>query len=163
MAIDLLENFPDSPHSYLHDLESVFYVMCWVCTLYSGPCSKIRQFSNSVLPYVKTAVANWNGDTVGSENLDTIFQLKMVNVSILSFQRTLSDFASYFDALKDCMWSLRDLLFAPEAGRPGSLLVLEKKKQKLERKRAGTRRRLFLVPVLAPGTEVVRCTGLGCR
>ncbi|KLO10711.1 hypothetical protein SCHPADRAFT_999400 [Schizopora paradoxa] len=40
MATDLLENdldYPHYPHTFLHDIESLFYIMWWLMTLYDGP------------------------------------------------------------------------------------------------------------------------------
>ena len=30
-------SFTDVPHSLAHDLESIFYVFCWICTVIAGP------------------------------------------------------------------------------------------------------------------------------
>ncbi len=46
MAIDaLLHAGTKFSHDYHHDLESLFYVICWICTMYSGPNGKMRKES----------------------------------------------------------------------------------------------------------------------
>ncbi|KAH8115441.1 hypothetical protein DFH11DRAFT_107087 [Phellopilus nigrolimitatus] len=70
MAIDILDQNPpgskDPPaedvhgdpiiHEYYHDLESVFYMLCWLCIAQAGPNSKDRQ---STEPFVYKDICNW--------------------------------------------------------------------------------------------------------
>lgn len=132
-----MKDVPDFSHSYFHDLESMFYVICWLCTLYSGPCSKKRQFSSSIRPYHKTAVAGWNGDASDSKDLMVLYRLKVASVGVNLFESTLDDFDAYFEDIKDCMWRLRDLFFNPTIGRPGERRMLEAKKKDLDNRLEG--------------------------
>lgn len=49
MAIESLQCFKEGAsyhyiHTIAHDLESLFYVVLWICTYYSGPRGKRRKF-----------------------------------------------------------------------------------------------------------------------
>jgi len=134
MAIGRLKEKPDFPHKYFHDLESMFYVLCWICTLYDGPRFKKRQFSASTLLYVKTAVAEWNGDVQGISNLRAIRTMKESSVSEGHFDETLGRFATYFTNIKECMWRLRDLFFNPTIGRPAQRIAFEKTSVDLDKR-----------------------------
>ncbi len=49
-------------HSYYHDLESLFYVLIWVCTMYSGPRGALR---DKTFDYKKSVLSVWNGEMIG--------------------------------------------------------------------------------------------------
>ena len=103
MAIDRLQPDPQFSHSFFHDLESVFYVICWVFTLYAGPYSTKRLFSFG-FPYSKTSVAKWNGDGNGDRDFDTLLDCKRGTVRDPGgFAGTLKQFSEYFVDLKTCM------------------------------------------------------------
>ncbi|KLO10681.1 hypothetical protein SCHPADRAFT_930373 [Schizopora paradoxa] len=115
MAIDRLEDKPDTAHCLHHDLESLYYVLCWMSTLYAGPHNLRRPFVKSVLPYRKTAVAVWNGE--GSDN-NSGFQSIQFSKSHYSipknFRKMLEQFSPYFRKTDSCMKHLRRLLFEPK-------------------------------------------------
>ena len=58
-SINILRSYKQknkfTPHSYMDDLESFFYVLCWVCCGYSAPGKRIEEFSS--------AFADWEHHT----------------------------------------------------------------------------------------------------
>ena len=37
----------DKPHSFMHDLESFFWVLCWVCHHWTGPGKETHEMTNT--------------------------------------------------------------------------------------------------------------------
>ena len=111
MAIGRLERKPSLPHSYFHDLESLFYVLCWISTLYSGPNNKERTF-NSALLYRQTEVARWNGDNSGQHTMAAICSAKGQWIAKYEgFEKTIKQFSTYFEPIFGCLENLQELLF----------------------------------------------------
>ena len=114
MAIDRLDKEPSFPHSYFHDLESLFYVLCWMSTLYSGP-DKMRAFNRAVLPYRDTEVALWNGDKPNEGTMLAICNAKGQRVARLAgFRKTMKQFSTYFEPVFGCLEALQKLLYKSE-------------------------------------------------
>ena len=36
-----------TPHSYMDDLESFFYILCWICCGYDGPGKRSKRFGST--------------------------------------------------------------------------------------------------------------------
>ncbi len=63
MAIEILEGEGKTTvHSYYHDLESLFYILIWVCTMYSGPNGAVR---DKTFNYKESVLSVWNGEMMG--------------------------------------------------------------------------------------------------
>ncbi|KLO10717.1 hypothetical protein SCHPADRAFT_892171 [Schizopora paradoxa] len=100
MAYDRMNKIPDFPHSYFHDLESIFYVICWTCTRYSGPRSQKRDFDSETLRYSDTAIAKWNGDGRINPTLDDLASAKLSTITGRVRDKIPNQFSSYFDDIK---------------------------------------------------------------
>lgn len=131
MAIDRMEKQPKFSHSYFHDLESVFYVMCWTCTLYTGPRSMKRQFSSPELSYLDTAVAKWNGD-VGDNTIGMLLSTKGFSVFGSRLDTTIGQFAPYFDNIKNFAMRFGELIFNHLRLRSLELEELAEKKKDVD-------------------------------
>ena len=46
MAVEILLNGENVPHHPTHNLESIFYMLIWICTMYEGPRNQERVFRN---------------------------------------------------------------------------------------------------------------------
>ncbi|KLO20510.1 hypothetical protein SCHPADRAFT_991860 [Schizopora paradoxa] len=134
MAIDRLKEEPSLPHSYFHDLESLFYVLCWVSTLYSGPNNKERAFDRAVLPYRKTEVARWNGENSGEHTMSSISGAKTQWVaSYEGFEQMMKQFSTYFEPIFGCLENLQELLFTGVVTSRSNRMEKEELKQELEK------------------------------
>lgn len=132
MAIDRLHTDPRSPYNYHHELESLFYVLCWLGTLYAGPRDKPRSFSKSTFAYCKAEVAGWNSDTPGQDTMQRIWRSKTASTaSFDSCQNIFKQFSRYFRNIEDCFDRLDKLLFHAKIGSPTEG---EKRKVELEAK-----------------------------
>lgn len=126
MAIEILEGKETTIHGYQHDLESLFYVLIWVCTMQNGPCGELRDAGT--FKYKKSALSVWNG---GLHSATIPF--KMVSVAKHSamidpnkFKQEISDcFAPYFEPLKKCMEDFRGILF-PKPLTPDELVLVQR-------------------------------------
>lgn len=127
MAANDLRDEPKFSHTYLYDLESLFYVLCWISTLYAGPCGAKRSFSKSKLSYRKTTVAGWNGE---ASNKLRIYESKSTSTSYPF--RILKELSPYFRHIDGCLESLRALLFCPGIGNAKDKAKKEQLKSSLE-------------------------------
>ncbi len=110
MAIDaLLHAGTKFSHDYHHDLESLFYVICWICTMYSGPNGKMRKESE----YKSSNVASWNVRDFSDESLKVAARAKRGFTKIMEDFRTeiTDDFHPYFTPIFECMCEIRFCLF----------------------------------------------------
>lgn len=124
MALKVLEGGPSFQHSFIHDLESIFHVIVWMCTLRFGPCDSLRQLRSS--SFQDLAIAKWNGNN-GEATMAQACDSKCqaMRNSKETFERTiLEKFPTYFTPLTDCMHQLRYALFPVEdsAGARKTLL-----------------------------------------
>lgn len=133
MSIDRMEKKPKFPHSYFHDLESLFYVMCWTCTLYSGPRSMKREFSSPELSYLDTAIAKWNGDAGNNSSFDQLVTAKVYSAGGSRLDTTIGEFAPYFDNIKRFAIDVGDLIFIHLNLTTRKLEELEDKKKGLDK------------------------------
>lgn len=113
MAIDILYGKSSTIHKYYHDLESLFYVLIWVCTMQNGPCGEQR---NETFDYNKTVLSMWNGGL--HSTVYTFESVAMAKKSIMhdpvKFKEDILDnFAPYFDPIKTCLEQFRRILWPP--------------------------------------------------
>ena len=95
MAIDLLQEYTslssNFTHNFSHDLESVIYVLVWVCVLYQGP-NEIH--SNQGIE--QTCLKQW-ASAKTSNDIQALCDQKLGQ---LASRSVLSDFTPYFAPLK---------------------------------------------------------------
>ncbi|KLO06720.1 hypothetical protein SCHPADRAFT_1002164 [Schizopora paradoxa] len=104
----LITDDTSQPHCYCEDLESLFYVMCFLFTIYDGPCYTLAKLSSDESDNLD--VVQWSqneGKTFGD-----LYLLKWKSV-INCEERVFRHFAPYFKVFKDCMRRLHRLLFRP--------------------------------------------------
>ncbi|PZD30685.1 hypothetical protein A1F97_10045 [Pyrenophora tritici-repentis] len=113
MAIGIL--YDDEQHSFMHDLESFFWVLFWICIHYNGSQGRVvQQFDK------------WN-----YANTEELAKLKLGTVSDDEIFRktTLEHFTDYYQPLIPCVNKLRKKIF-PGGGRwrvPNPKLYLDMK------------------------------------
>ncbi|KLO05872.1 hypothetical protein SCHPADRAFT_946555 [Schizopora paradoxa] len=135
MAVDLLEHFDGTyAHDYQHDLESLFYVICWICTVHSGPNGKCR----SVEEIVKSNIYSWNVHDFSEKNLKQIARTKSALTKIKETFRTSieEDFHPYFAPIFDCLCDMRDCLFPTKMDEDDHEIVILAANKLKERKDA---------------------------
>lgn len=113
MAIEVLEADKNLVHRYYHDLESLLYVLIWICTMYSGPHGALR---DETFEYKGSALCIWNG---GMKHKDAPVAIisdskhaSMVNAGRFK-EKVLDGFSPYFEPIKPCVEKLRSLIMAP--------------------------------------------------
>ncbi|THH04002.1 hypothetical protein EW145_g5837 [Phellinidium pouzarii] len=111
MALQMMvsENYNNVPHAYYHDLESVLYVLCWLCTAQEGPNSTPRSRD---FRFEESEIARWAGIGIDDPNLDGIRRAKTtIMKDDIEFGAVILDnFAPYFQPLRECVESMRELL-----------------------------------------------------
>lgn len=111
MAIEMLveETSNRVPHAYYHDLESVFYSLCWVCTSQEGPNSNPRC---SCFNFSTAEVSKWNGVGMDNPTLDDIQTRKFSSIhNKTKFSKlVLNQFAKYFESLVPCIAALKEVM-----------------------------------------------------
>ena len=109
MAREILRDGAKAKHRPTHDLESVFYVLLWICSNYSRPNNAIRnnprQKHRPILSWVNTRAS-----------LEEISDTKAGHISSDAqfTTRILDYFAPYFEDLKVCSNELRCLFTASD-------------------------------------------------
>ncbi|KAI6028039.1 hypothetical protein BKA83DRAFT_4038533, partial [Pisolithus microcarpus] len=95
MAVDLLQDHTnlreDFIHTFSHDLESLIYVLIWICVLYQA-LNKICSDHSIEQTYLK----QW----ALAKMTNGIQALCDQKISQLSLRSVLSDFMPYFEPLK---------------------------------------------------------------
>ncbi|KLO10697.1 hypothetical protein SCHPADRAFT_930385 [Schizopora paradoxa] len=137
MAFDRMKKNPKFPHSYFHDLESIFYVICWTCILFRGRgYENKRQFETEKKPYFDTVVAAWNGDGRHNSTRHDIGCRKQGNVANGCIDDILVDFSLYFNDIKDFVQAYADLIFVNDCNflNPRGLKKFEEKKIMLDKR-----------------------------
>lgn len=120
MAIEILEHYLKNEthaHNYWHDLESLFYVVCWVCTAFSGPYAKRREFGEFSASHVYT----WRYLTASEDHLKQAIDSKLsFTSSDKNFKRDMErDFHHYFAPIFNCVCQMRACLFPPASDEDG--------------------------------------------
>ncbi|KLO06722.1 hypothetical protein SCHPADRAFT_945852 [Schizopora paradoxa] len=112
MSLNRLVQHPKYPHCYSEDLESLFYVMCFVLSVYDGPSYKPRNFPPGAVENLGIIKCS---ERKPGETLDkgTIY-LRKINAVIECKERLFDDIAPYFEVFKDCLRRLHKLLFEPK-------------------------------------------------
>ncbi len=111
MAIEVLEGESTTVHSYYHDLESLFYVLIWVCTMYSGPRGALR---DKTFDYKKSVLSVWNGEMIGMGGHFPIvaWSKRAIMMHPERFNdHILKNFAPYFEPIKEDIEKLCSVLF----------------------------------------------------
>jgi hypothetical protein len=123
MAIKVLD--ATETHAPEHDLESIFYVLVWICSYYSGPSQKQPAFILESL-----AIRDWADK---SKTLLQIADIKHGHVADEDYfkKRVVRFFPPYFRPLEECAIQLRGLLFPntnlkPKPTYEGFIAVLHK-------------------------------------
>ncbi|KLO06721.1 hypothetical protein SCHPADRAFT_1002165 [Schizopora paradoxa] len=135
VSLNILTKSPAYPHCYCEDLESLFYVMCYLFTVFDGPYN-----TRAKRPPGLVDVTEWGGDE--GATLSDIYSYKWNSV-IKCEERVFSKFAPYFEGLKDCMRRLHRLVFGPNNYFPATSAQEKKYRTRAERlvdrygKRAG--------------------------
>ena len=95
MAIDLLQEYTSPSnnftHTFSHDLESLIYVLVWICVLYQAP-NEIH--SDQTIE--QTCLKQW-ALAKTTNNIQALCDQKLGQLALRS---VLSDFTPYFDPLK---------------------------------------------------------------
>lgn len=104
MAIDILLWGQTCLHESKHDLESVFYVLIWLCVIYDGPNDSERKgFSVH-----HTELRNWlegdNAKSIGRQKYTMMMNPNSFKLELLPL------FSPYFDDLKPCVSALREAI-----------------------------------------------------
>jgi hypothetical protein len=96
MAIGVL--LDEEPHSFMHDLESFFWVLFWICIHYDGPNKDVGA----------TEFEKWN-----YENMEELAELKLGLVSRENHfhNRITKAFTPYYQPLIPCVKGLRRAVF----------------------------------------------------
>ncbi|TDL13485.1 hypothetical protein BD410DRAFT_684355, partial [Rickenella mellea] len=103
MAIDILLGI--ATHDADHDLESLFYVFCWICITRGGPGRSRKDFK-----FENSRLAKWAGNP--TDTPDDIGCKKVATVQAGYFELwILKEFHPYFHGLRTCAMALRNILF----------------------------------------------------
>ncbi|TDL22921.1 hypothetical protein BD410DRAFT_182873 [Rickenella mellea] len=113
MAIHIL--FGTATHDADHDLESLFYVFCWICITRAGPGRSRKDFK-----FENSHLAKWAGKPT-----DTPVDIgckKSTSVQVEWFEPwILNEFHPYFHGLRTCAMALRNILFPSGSKRKPTL------------------------------------------
>ncbi|KAJ7747934.1 hypothetical protein DFH07DRAFT_830621 [Mycena maculata] len=103
MAVDVLCDGGNLPaHEPRHDLESMLYVLIWICVHYAGPLNVERQNFN----IVDSELRDW----VSGSSYEGIGKMKDAALRNPKFwDRVLGEFAPYFEQLKPCVSAWKQL------------------------------------------------------
>ncbi|KAF5326949.1 hypothetical protein D9619_005043 [Psilocybe cf. subviscida] len=110
MAVEILRGDTTS-HDAHHGLESLFYMLMWICVFYRGPKDSPR------LRRVDEDTANWTGVSdipmlplaIGNSKMATFMHAKRFDKYIKA------NIASYFNNLIPCLQELRSIIFNDES------------------------------------------------
>ncbi|KLO13796.1 hypothetical protein SCHPADRAFT_997111 [Schizopora paradoxa] len=109
MAIEVLKTTENPKHhKYYHDLESLLYVLCWLCMISAGP-GKYRKLSE----YKDSKIYRWNIQAPTNEGMALVGSLKDAftrNDENMKIEMEDS-FNKYFDPILSCLYGLRKCLF----------------------------------------------------
>lgn len=115
MALEILDDVYYVRHALCHDLESIFYVLVWLCHTQSGPNGAIRSFN-----YTGSEIYRWNaceGDRSSPRSISETKAYVLKDNDGRKFQaRILDPIDPYFDPIKPTIRELRVILFAPNVG-----------------------------------------------
>ncbi|CAD6441533.1 90362bc5-0d07-46b3-b5a5-cb30ce7966c1 [Sclerotinia trifoliorum] len=95
MAIGILQGHL---HSYMHDLESFFWVLYWICIHYDGPDKEVGS----------TFLENWN---YGTDDFLAILKAGTIANEQDFLERATDQFTPYYQPLVRCVNKLRRVVF----------------------------------------------------
>ena len=111
MAYEILQCDSQIEHRATHDLESLFYVLIWICVNYTGPRGAKRKdwdIFREAAP-----LGRWLDPLKGFGDLAET-KLGQFTYSIQFETKILAHFHSYFEDLKLCCEELRKVFYAPD-------------------------------------------------
>lgn len=126
IALDILNTWKQDgkrndpiAHSPKHDLESLLYVFCYLCTVLAGPrrTDKVKKKNyptirpgSSIYDFETTRLARWFYR--GKKDMESLADSKGIDLGRpKTFEdNVVSKFHSYFEDMKECAHELRDLL-----------------------------------------------------
>ena len=116
MSIEVLHHAGDKQikQKPTHDLESIFYVLLYICTLYKGPDGMKRSLGD-MEEMSSVAINDW---FVMHKRFRDLADKKRGQLSRFE-SRFLSRFPPYFHDLRSCMSHLWDVLFPSPTGSAG--------------------------------------------
>lgn len=100
MAIELLMGGKNVTHSPSHDLESLFYVLIFICTNLEGPGTP--RSLESLIAFTSLPIASWFVPETSFEGLAT----DKLGVAHAFEKRILKYFSPYFSDIKPCVREL---------------------------------------------------------
>ncbi|KAJ6511327.1 hypothetical protein C8R47DRAFT_730792 [Mycena vitilis] len=104
MAIDILLKGEELPeHEPRHDLESLLYVLIWVCVHYAGPCDVARQNFDIYESPLSDWVSGATHKAIGKMKRSTMMDDDLWEGEVLE------TFAPYFEPLKACASAWKQL------------------------------------------------------
>ncbi|KAL5476840.1 hypothetical protein ACEPAI_3026 [Sanghuangporus weigelae] len=118
MPIEMLENY-GCEHKYYFDLESLFYVLVWICLTEDGP-RREGHIPQSRYDFKGSVLGQWcGGDSVPNQDDNVAFKNIGVNKrgvmgDVMVFRRDiLNHLPKYFEHVKTLLKDLRKVLFRP--------------------------------------------------
>ncbi|KAH8112614.1 hypothetical protein DFH11DRAFT_1511437 [Phellopilus nigrolimitatus] len=127
MALEMMvaEKENKIKHAYYHDLESILYVLCWLCTAQEGP-NNLQRSRDFI--FKKSAIAQWAGYGRNDPTMEHIRQAKQSMVqNPADFDKYIvSQFAPYFQPLHQCIRDMRTLLGSKGSSDPKEVEVNRK-------------------------------------
>ncbi|KAH8113924.1 hypothetical protein DFH11DRAFT_1598227 [Phellopilus nigrolimitatus] len=111
MAVGLLTRESKEEHDYLHDLESLFYVYCWICCTLSGPHAAPR-FTDE-FTYEGSQISKWCARDVNTHTMDAVGTAKaaLVATGRLFLMKFVPGMALFFKPLVSFLQGMRKVLF----------------------------------------------------
>lgn len=110
MAIDIL-TMEGVSHEFFHSLESILYILCWICVTRTGPGDKdaTSRKDDKCFQLKTSKIAKW------VEKRKSLFVLSALKKGTVACDNDfeayiLSEFSEYFEPLKLLAANLRDLL-----------------------------------------------------
>jgi len=116
MAIEVLDTAGKSQikQTPAHDLESVFYVLLYICLLFKGPGNMTRT-KEDLQEYPSMAINTWFDLYPRFRDLADVKRGQLASFE----RRFLNKFAPYFHNLRTCVVALWDVIFPPVHVIPG--------------------------------------------
>lgn len=119
MAVEILMDADKAPHRPSHDLESLFYVLIFICTNLSHP--NTPRSLEDLLDFKSLPIAAWFVPETSFEGLAT----SKLGISHAFEKRVVELFALYFADLKPCVMDLFHAMY-PNGPRITSSLTHDK-------------------------------------
>lgn len=115
MAIDVLQGDTSKPHGYYHDLESLFYVLIWICITQKEPNGLAR--TESEFNFKKSPLWDWyNLNDNDDETEPSLMQIGSAKLGQMGLEwaftrRIISSLPDYFKPLSKLLLALRSIFF----------------------------------------------------